>query len=434
MPWASLADIVYEFELKSSPDDSDGIRRELLQRLANVHPDKTGTEGTFSSDQQREVFLKLQSAVEFLDRVQNQSKQVVPLNQIPAIIEAAVRSVTPTTAAEVGKLDILAECRRRLRRHNAVPKITSATIAGICVILFGFLNTFKASRLYELLTAPFARSRLVAVAQENHDLIRYRFKSWCAEAVNDSEAGRFFVGTTLYRYCTRRIVFTADGESMFTAGDTVIVSAPKQAKDRTVYTPDTLHLSSAVFLEDVINGLSRFDTLSSNTRQGAPSTALISARLLLETLTSVRQTALLSVERDFARTVFATLILTSLFFVWVWTREQSDERWVDHLVSDAGLIETLTRLCRRPPVDGITRFSDWDLAQLMSTRPTGHIVTRMLGSRLKQEDMAAVVDLIIEKLLSRKVVMLDSRADIHRWFVILPNIVERYSSPPRQSA
>lgn len=69
MKFSNIEQVKTEFKITSS--HIDDIRRDLIKKLAEAHPDKTS--GNFANAEQEEKFERLKQAIEFMDNQQNAS-------------------------------------------------------------------------------------------------------------------------------------------------------------------------------------------------------------------------------------------------------------------------------------------------------------------------------------------------------------------------
>lgn len=141
MAWTSTEDIKMEMQLKSSSDDFAGLKRELRLKLAELHPDKNG--GAFISTEDEEQFNKVAAAYDFVNLASQESKSLVPITQLPAIIKAVREAQTAPVQSQISHLRT--ECREESRfnshRRYALPRIGSGVFAAVCASLFTFSSS-----------------------------------------------------------------------------------------------------------------------------------------------------------------------------------------------------------------------------------------------------------------------------------------------------
>jgi hypothetical protein len=136
LAWGSLYDIVKAFELPVDPTDPDAVKRGLQERLARLHPDKTG--GEFETPEQREAFLKVQEALGYLatQAMQRPPVQTTDLLAL-ALTKALSQNLTVSTTAPTTTVR-----ERLLSGPYALPRLTSASMAGVCVTLLGLYQSY----------------------------------------------------------------------------------------------------------------------------------------------------------------------------------------------------------------------------------------------------------------------------------------------------
>src|SRR5262245_11907316 len=96
--WHTIADVAKHFGLDAHVTQ-ETLRDELKRRLAQLHPDRNG--GEFRSSSEKAEYLQLQSALTFVDDFAQTSTAMVPISQLPAVIEAVTRALTLTQTSPV---------------------------------------------------------------------------------------------------------------------------------------------------------------------------------------------------------------------------------------------------------------------------------------------------------------------------------------------
>lgn len=139
--WASIHDLAEEFDLKSDPGNIGQIKQELLERFLEVHPNATGG---WQSEQQETLYHRLHKAREWLessdDPIVIQSGDIVQLSasDFARIVQNQIKS---KKARRFTRSEDIASQREGISRIYAFPKVTAATLASICTLLFGVTAT-----------------------------------------------------------------------------------------------------------------------------------------------------------------------------------------------------------------------------------------------------------------------------------------------------
>lgn len=132
----SIKEIRDEFGIDSeSPDE---IRKELIKRISKIHPDKN--KGEFSSEKKKEDYLKINSAIRFLDEQTKDQDALIPLKDVTDLIKA-IKELVPTNNENksVEKLRVkIDDSIDKLKHRNRTPKIATSSIAALLTILWVF--------------------------------------------------------------------------------------------------------------------------------------------------------------------------------------------------------------------------------------------------------------------------------------------------------
>ena len=136
MEYYSIKEIRDEFGIDSeSPDE---IRKELIKRISKIHPDKN--KGEFSSEKKKEDYLKINSAIRFLDEQTKDQEALIPLKDVTDLIKT-VKELVPTNNENksVEKLRItIDDSIDKLKHRNRTPKIATSSITALLTILWVF--------------------------------------------------------------------------------------------------------------------------------------------------------------------------------------------------------------------------------------------------------------------------------------------------------
>ena len=91
MEYYNIKQIRDEFGIDNeSPDE---IRKELIKRMSEIHPDKN--KGEFSSEREKGDYFKIDSARRFLDEQTKDHEALIPLKDVTDLIET-VKELVPT--------------------------------------------------------------------------------------------------------------------------------------------------------------------------------------------------------------------------------------------------------------------------------------------------------------------------------------------------
>ena len=154
MNWTTTDEIVKELRLESTPDDFESLKRELRLRLASCHPDKTG--GAFSSKDDETQFNTVAAAYEFVNQASRESRALIPVTQLPAIIKAVRDAQLAPSGPSTSQLrsECRVESRLTARSQYSFQRIGSGVFAAICVFLF----TFSGSLAEHPILSPLAKN------------------------------------------------------------------------------------------------------------------------------------------------------------------------------------------------------------------------------------------------------------------------------------
>ncbi len=135
MHWQTPKHIVAHFQLNAEDDSLDAIRKALKFRMADLHPDSNGGE---TDD---DVWDQLMSAKDFLDDFQDDSRALIPVSQIPALIQALNSAVQRSDVSPAER--VRTSTREDIRGRVLLPRIGSGVFAAICAFLFTFSDKVK---------------------------------------------------------------------------------------------------------------------------------------------------------------------------------------------------------------------------------------------------------------------------------------------------
>lgn len=183
MTWTSIHDLVREFDLKSDPRNSDQIKQELHERFLKVHPNATAG---WQNEEQEALYHRLHKAREWLETPDN--RLVIPSGSIVQLSASDLARIVqnPIQGREAqgfASSDVIASQRKEINRTYAFPKMTAATLASICTLLFGVTATaFTSHPAYNFLgrglllpmdVSPGTSIELTEKIRSARDLIMY---------------------------------------------------------------------------------------------------------------------------------------------------------------------------------------------------------------------------------------------------------------------
>ena len=165
MTWPSIEALISDLELESQPDDLDGLRDELRSRLAQRHPDKSN--GSFGSDEEKEAFHKLGDARDFIDARIKGSQALIPIDRLPAIIEAIQKAQIAPIESRVAALRSEARSDAKAELHSRLmfPRISSGVFAAISGFAATFGDSFESDPvLGDVVSSPYFRVMMLVIA------------------------------------------------------------------------------------------------------------------------------------------------------------------------------------------------------------------------------------------------------------------------------
>lgn len=138
--WKNTDEIVAEFGLTASSSDLDALSRELADKRNALHPDTTG--GNFQSDQQKDNYLRIQDALDYIQRAKDTAIAVLPVTQITQITEILAKTLIDAKKSESTSAEAITHLKETYSRDVSltlrIPRITSAGTAVVASAIFGF--------------------------------------------------------------------------------------------------------------------------------------------------------------------------------------------------------------------------------------------------------------------------------------------------------
>jgi len=405
MSFASIDEIIAEFQLTRAPSDLQGIKTDLEARRRALHPNgPEGSVGKFADGQAEATYHRIDAALRFT-RKANLLPTTIDVNQLPALLEAYAQSGRHSDADE----KLTAEIKRwtaRERIRHALPRATSATLAAICSVLFTLsMNGQTAQFLAEFVLEdepPISASRSVGVARRAIFVLRdVRRDENFKLGGEDDEFVPFKRAVEYLREDLEAAGYADAGRSSST-----LDAAQAQA-----------------MLGEFVGALN--DISSESSQLGS---IRIEARDVLHELRRERRVwereRLKSAAKWRARFGILLPSLTGIFsLAWllIWTRERSDARWVERLAQRSGQAEIIRRLQRHTqrmamPTTEVT-WAQIKAAVALKGGPA--LRGRLLGSRIS--DPERVTERVIECLIDREwLERLDSTRMDERFRITVP--------------
>jgi hypothetical protein len=137
MNWLNVEQIVAYFEIDSSPDDIQAIKKALKKRMSKLHPDNNSQRP--QTEDQKDDWQELVSAKEFMDN--KSDNQLISLSQLPALIKSL--NAAALTPIDTRITNLKNDAHQSFHRSNALPRIGSGVFAAITGFLFTFSGAIK---------------------------------------------------------------------------------------------------------------------------------------------------------------------------------------------------------------------------------------------------------------------------------------------------
>ena len=131
MQWDSPAQINIYFGLNVSSEEPEEIRKAVVRKMADIHPDNNGS--VFPNTEVENEWHELMSAKKYFDETHAES-QLIPLNQVTSIVKAIGAANVPSIDTRISLLK--QDARLEAKYRITTPRISSGTIAAVCGFLF----------------------------------------------------------------------------------------------------------------------------------------------------------------------------------------------------------------------------------------------------------------------------------------------------------
>ena len=111
--------------------------------MSAVHPDKSG--GSFDSDQDKALFMRTKTALDYLELQSQSSLALIPLSQMPAIVNAVSLALAarPVLDSQALESKYVADAKARISERFVPRKIGSGAFAAITAFLVAFPDKFE---------------------------------------------------------------------------------------------------------------------------------------------------------------------------------------------------------------------------------------------------------------------------------------------------
>ena len=147
MDFRNIEDIWQEFGLNGL--GSRDLKKELTKLQATLHPDKYGG-GDFASEEDKEKFLRIDAAIEFLEKQVNNGEQtaLIPITAVNSLMEI-VRELLPVdkstimTNAEIRLTDHLTQKIAETKSRSLYPRITVSAVTVTLTTVWLFPSIVK---------------------------------------------------------------------------------------------------------------------------------------------------------------------------------------------------------------------------------------------------------------------------------------------------
>jgi hypothetical protein len=134
MEFESIEQIREEFEIDSA--EPEQVRKELIGRLAEIHPDRREDGELSSEDEER--WTKIQNAVDFIDS--DETQMMVPARQVTALQKKVdeLSLTAKSNEAETQLSENIRDQESRIRSYGRGPRITSTAVTTVLTGLIAF--------------------------------------------------------------------------------------------------------------------------------------------------------------------------------------------------------------------------------------------------------------------------------------------------------
>jgi hypothetical protein len=141
MSFNSVDQITNEFELSS--DNPSDLLKKLKRLRLDLHPDNNA--GEFCSKEDEVKFLKIGTAIDYLNETIRNSKSLVPVSEIKDLIEVVSKLIPndKVNSLELKLSDQINASITKIKSQRLLPKITVSSLTAILTALWVFPSTIS---------------------------------------------------------------------------------------------------------------------------------------------------------------------------------------------------------------------------------------------------------------------------------------------------
>lgn len=145
--WASVEEVVREYELTSDPADFGALVGELKAKRNEVHPDRAGLESA-------PAFSRLSEAIEF---VENRPTQLVRVSEVTDLVRQVSEALQPRKSVDLDAREALRTSQANLHRQNNPQRIGLGVVGAAITGVFLFPQQFEEHPFIgDVITHPWA--------------------------------------------------------------------------------------------------------------------------------------------------------------------------------------------------------------------------------------------------------------------------------------
>lgn len=415
-----LRDALEAVGVRPTPVDAVKTRDEIVARLASLHPDKIG--GEFADDGQRSEFQQVQQVLERFDREVALSTQMIPIQHVSSLVEVLAKAQAMSLAnARSNEASAMERFHRLLKRKYALPKITSALVASLCLALITLSGNFKGSPFYRIAVDYYAaeekawmtgeiKKRSSKIGRGEYD-VAHRVASY-----NSEYGGR--IGWNFRR--PERLSDASDVRMSIFIEEYTSPLRPIDlySTEQTALFKSFEHLNAGL-IKDITSRMDHIRTLSPETEGLAKkeiealSELMREINLVNEEITETRdwlveakRATVNKAEWLIHKRLALLTILACGVFLLAWFRERSDESWIAYVSSDEGLEAVVSRLSSDEAINSRepARFTTAEFTEALGTKDVPTLLVPILGRRLDSRHLGQVSASLLAKLKDRNVI------------------------------
>lgn len=208
--WKSVTELAAEFGIDDKNDDILSILESLKDKRAKIHPDKNG--GEFSSTAKKDEYHLLNDAVAYVEKSFENSNQLIPLSQLPVIIESITSSFANQSTGSIieAHKNLKIELNSEISRKYLISKI----VLGFLMFMSAFVFLQSGNLGNHLLLADFSNTKafLIIVALAFNLCFLLFVYLWFKER-KLQEMSNFLMGDDALQYIFYRLKKEKDSEN-----------------------------------------------------------------------------------------------------------------------------------------------------------------------------------------------------------------------------